>query len=115
MSKNFLKTEHTQLKTRHYILKTSLPNFFFNFRPSVMEKYKTSYGEDFMLICWRDSEKLDAYFFPYSEVKHVFTEENLTIQNNTSCPRWLGTINNQTLSLGGLARLDVTRYYNTGL
>jgi len=112
MNSNYLSQKNKALKSRHYILKTNLPNYFFNFRPNVVKQYFRDYGENFMLICWKDKSKLDAYFIPYKEAKRIFCSENLTTQNNTKSERWLGTINGHILSLGGNKLLDVEKHFN---
>lgn len=109
---NYLSLNNKTLKNRHYILKTNLPNYFFNFRPQVLQRYIQEYGENFMLICWKDKSNLDAYFIPYKEAKRIFCSENLTIQNNSKSERWLGTINHHVLSLGGKKSLDVKEHFN---
>lgn len=93
-------------------MKTNLPSYFFNFRPKVLRRYLQKYGENFMLICWKDKSNLDAYFIPYKEAKRIFCSENLTIQNNSNSERWLGTINQHILSLGDKKILDVKEHFN---
>lgn len=113
MNNNYLADQHKNIKDRHYILKANLPNFFFNFRPTVLKKYTEKHGEDFMLIIWKDQKNLDAFFIPYSEAKKVFRNEALTCQANSNSLRWLGTITDQVLSLGANAKLDVAKFHNT--
>lgn len=105
---NNLESKRKSIEKRHYILKANLPNYFFNARPSKIEKYQKKYKDDFCLILYQTSQLSDCYIIPFSKLKNLFTQENLVIQENPApSPRWLGTISHDRLKLSGNSKAEV--------
>jgi len=105
---NNIESKRKAIEKRHYILKANLPNYFFNARPSKIQKYRNKYKDDFCFILYQTSQLSDCYVIPFSKLKNLFTQENLVIQENPSpSPRWLGTISNGQLKLSGNAKKEI--------
>ena len=76
------------LSDRHYTMKGTAPNYFFNLRPSVLSKFIRRFSDSFSLVIIGDkSVDDDFYAIPFARVKHLFTEDTLTKGANPG--RWL--------------------------
>lgn len=110
---NDIKNNYDRLNSRHYLLKTSRSDFWFNATPSRMRELANEHGDDFCVVVWRDGEDNDAYVMPYGEVKGEFVEDRLVEHRGKKQSRWLGSIPKGKLTLRGSSiAADVSRFHN---
>jgi hypothetical protein len=82
------------LSWRHYVVKATAWNHWFNFYASRLQQYQTQYGEDFCLIINGSNATDDAYIIPFSKTKQAFTPDAIDHRG-----RWVGTVCDDVLRL----------------
>jgi hypothetical protein len=108
---NYIFTHLSNLKKRHYSLKTPQDSdFWYNARPSKLNSYSRRFGGDFCLVLYRSRDFDDNYIMPFNHIKTALTEETLDKRG-----RWTGTVRNNVLYVSGRSsrKLDVSAYYNS--
>jgi hypothetical protein len=88
---NWASLNRATLADRHYTMKGTAPNYFFNLRPRVLGEYACKPGGNFCLIIIGDEAiEDDFYVIPFDAVNSLFTEDKLAKGEKT--PRWLCNI-----------------------
>lgn len=104
---NFIYANREALGKRHYIIKANHKRYWSNFTPNRLQQYVDRYNDDFCLIATRDSDNVDAYVFPYSETKEMFTSSLLC---NNAWNLWID--HNTARFKGHEATFNVSNFYN---
>lgn len=105
---NFIFANRNELCKRHYIIKSDKhPLYWSRFTPNRMQHYTDLFGDDFCIIITRARKYIDAYIFPYSAVKNLFSSDHLF--NNT----WGIYIKNDIAHFeNSRETYNVSNYYN---
>jgi hypothetical protein len=100
---------HAMLSRRHYVVKATADNCWFNFYCNKVREYRQRYGDDFCLVVNNSTTTDRAYVLPFGAVKEYFTEKNREADGR----RWVGTIVGNHLKLGPAeCSMPVGRYFN---
>lgn len=88
-------------------------NYWVDFSREKLNTYKNTFGENFSLIVYSEyNTDCDYYVIPYSIVKSVLTENNLsTSTSGRDNARWIITIKNHKFKATGLSAVDVKDYF----
>jgi hypothetical protein len=114
MMKNAILLKRNEYSENNYIRKAKPEdNYWFDFSYEKLSDYKKKFGANFNLILFGDENaEGDFYIIPFSEVKHIFTEEHFSHDLKKDSKRWVGTIKNNILKVSNCkATLDCTQYY----
>jgi hypothetical protein len=80
---------------RHYVMKATTDNHWFNFYPSQIATRQAQFGDDFCLIVNGSTTEDDAYVLPFAEFRGFFTDDFIDPKKN----RWVGHIASDKLTL----------------
>ena len=108
---NIIHGNRDIIKSNHYITKTKFKNYWFNYYPSTLQKYKERFAEKFyLIIAGQVGEDFDFYCIPFSALSEALVSETLQEKQK----RWIGTIDNHMLNLQKYdKRIDLSAYYGT--
>jgi|GEM_PF-2763369 len=94
---SYINDHRAELERRHYVLKATTRDRFFNvYYKKLYNYYRQRYEDNFCLIidCSKDND--NAYIIPFAAVKALFAERYL--QSGRS--RWIGHVYHDRLSVG---------------
>ena len=112
---NLAHRYRTQLQKHHYVQKSASHTKYwsaFHYR-KMKNNYCQRYGKNFCLIIAGEFDiETDFYVFPYADIEHLFTEETLSKDKNTSQKRWILSIYpRHRLVVSNAGELDASKYY----
>jgi putative restriction endonuclease len=108
---NLIQKHRASLKQKNYIRKAdSNLDYWFDFSKNILEKYASSFGDQFNLILYGSPEKEgDFYVLPYGGFKHIFNSKHLAHDDRN---RWIGTIRFNELRITNCTiKPDISAYY----
>ncbi|MBN2043595.1 MAG: HNH endonuclease [Anaerolineales bacterium] len=107
---NYIVENREELEKFHYVRKADFStDYWFSFNLRKLNTYISDFGEAFCLILIGSNDEEDSYIMPYSEVKAIFSDENLVPKGN----RWVGSIHNDILRIHGTGQgIPVSHYHN---
>lgn len=113
---NVIKKYLTRLKDRNYIVKAEPQKnggYWFNFYQNKLTKnYIARYKKEFSLIIHgSDSQKMDFFAIPYSDLEDFLTPWFVYIDEKTDVRRWIFNINRDHILQTRGYELNVGPYY----
>ena len=96
----------------NYVLKGNPKNKWVGFQKSVLTKLLKKYGDNFNIVIWTDADSdNDYYCIPYTEIKHLFTEENKTTGKYVN--RWTAIVLDHQFLMHSNSKLsvDIAAFY----
>jgi putative restriction endonuclease len=102
--RNLAIIHRAELEERNYVRKADpRQKYWFDFAANKMADYQQQFGDSFALIIVGDEDvPNDYYVIPFPEVAHVFATEFLSVDQDGTRRRWVGSVEND--------RLKITRF-----
>lgn len=101
----------------NYIRKSNLENHWVDFSKTVVDKLIKKYGDNLNLVIYwiTDADNVSYYQIPYKSIRHLMTDEHLTIEANGEKRRWMFTITDNLLCIHANTQysVDVSIFLNT--
>src|SRR5205823_4620843 len=94
---NYITAHKEALSKNNYVRAANARGYYwFDFSLHKIKNYEEKFGDDFnLIISGSEAEEGDFYIIPFSLVRDVFTEDNLSISEDEKRPaRWVGKIRN---------------------
>lgn len=69
---------------KNYVRKSNLENHWVDFSKAIINKLTKKHGDYFSLVIYwiTDVDNVSYYQIPYKEIRHLLTEEHLTVEAN---------------------------------
>jgi hypothetical protein len=110
MCRNWVVERRTRLAARIYIRRTDGYEDTVFFEASKVARYRRRWEGEFNLIVAGSAQiEDDFYVFPYREIEHMLTEENVKVQQDDR-RRWQLRIRNGILQIGN-NQMEVGQWY----
>ncbi len=105
---NFILSNINSIRKKHYVLKASSSDYWVEFYESVLNHYKSQFGEDFNLIIYGNANiPNDFVSVPYVQLKELLTDEHIDQRKR----RWVFSIENNKLRVHrNVRRIDIEKF-----
>ncbi len=116
-TQNHVARNRSELEKFNYVRKaTPKTNYWFSIYHAKLRRFETKFGDDFKIIFFGDNNvEGDFFTIPFQAVKHVFSDEFLS-HDQQSSNRWVGNIKHFQLNVTHYPfSIDLSSYYGDEL